>query len=141
MGTAGRDFERDREDEIHCRICASDIPRNDGVHIFAEDGRRHYLQTKIRKYLYILVSSEDKLSKMVCVTCIKRLESIHRFAMMAYRTQEKLKIQLYNNIDNTNTQDMERESIKDMQNTTRRIEDRGLLHTILTKVYIIIIIS
>lgn len=78
---------------------------------------------------------------MVCVTCIKRLESIHRFAMMAYRTQEKLKIQLYNNIDNTNTQDMERESIKDMQNTTRRIEDRGLLHTILTKVYIIIIIS
>lgn len=76
---------------------------------------------------------------MVCVTCIKRLESIHRFAMMAYRTQEKLKIQLYNNIDNT--QDMERESIKDMQNTTRRIEDRGLLHTILTKVYIIIIIS
>lgn len=78
---------------------------------------------------------------MVCVTCIKRLESIHRFAMMAYRTQEKLKIQLYNNIDNTNTQDMERESIKDIQNTTRRIEDRGLLHTILTKVYIIIIIS
>lgn len=78
---------------------------------------------------------------MVCVTCIKRLESIHRFAMMAYRTQEKLKIQLYNNSDNTNTQDMERESIKDMQNTTRRIEDRGLLHTILTKVYIIIIIS
>lgn len=78
---------------------------------------------------------------MVCVTCIKRLESIHRFAMMAYRTQEKLKIQLYNNIDNINTQDMERESIKDMQNTTRRIEDRGLLHTILTKVYIIIIIS
>lgn len=56
MGTASRDFERDREDEIHCRICASDIPRNDGVHIFAEDGRRHYLQTKIRKYLYILVS-------------------------------------------------------------------------------------
>lgn len=78
---------------------------------------------------------------MVCVTCIKKLESIHRFAMMAYRTQEKLKIQLYNNIDNTNTQDMERESIKDIQNTTRRIEDRGLLHTILTKVYIIIIIS
>lgn len=78
---------------------------------------------------------------MICVTCIKRLESIHRFAMMAYRTQEKLKIQLYNNIDNTNTQDMERESIKDIQNTTRRIEDRGLLHTILTKVYIIIIIS
>lgn len=80
------------------------------------------------------MSSEDKLSKMICVTCIRRLESIHRFAMMAYRTQEKLKSQLYNNSGDTNTQDIERESVKDMQNT-RRIEDRGLLHTILTKVY------
>ncbi|XP_048265563.1 zinc finger protein 90-like isoform X3 [Bombus affinis] len=69
---------------------------------------------------------------MVCVTCIKRLESIHRFAMMAYRTQEKLKSQLYSNSDDTNIQDVERESVKDVQNT-RRIEDRGLLHTILTK--------
>ncbi|KZC07417.1 hypothetical protein WN55_09409 [Dufourea novaeangliae] len=138
MGTAGRDFERDREDQLHCRICASDIPKSEGIHIFAEDGRRYYLQTKIRKYLYILVSSEDKLSKMVCVTCIKRLESIHRFAMMAYRTQEKLRLQLYNSIDNTNaTQDVELECIesklKDVQDGTKRMEDRGLLHTILTK--------
>ncbi|XP_076228681.1 uncharacterized protein LOC116433631 isoform X2 [Nomia melanderi] len=134
MGTAGRDFERDREDELHCRICASDIPRNDGVHIFAEDGRRHYLQTKIRKYLYISVSSEDKFSKMVCVTCVKRLESIHRFAMMAYRTQEKLKLQLYNSTENTNViQDVGLESSKDMQDGTKKVEDRGLLHTILTK--------
>ncbi|XP_043255841.1 zinc finger protein 358-like [Colletes gigas] len=134
MGTAGRDFERDRDDKLHCRICASDIPRNDGVHIFAEDGRRHYLQTKIRKYLYILVSSEDKLSKMVCATCIKRLENIHRFAMMAYRTQEKLRLQLYNNADNISAaQDVELESIKDAQDATKKMEDRGLLHTILTK--------
>lgn len=134
MGTAGRDFERDRKDELRCRICASDVPGNDGVHIFAEDGRRHYLQTKIRKYLYILVSSEDKLPKMVCGTCVKRLENIHRFAMMAYRTQEKLKLQLYNNTDNTDTiEDVELESIKDVQDTTKKTEDRGLLHTILTK--------
>ncbi|XP_017891888.1 zinc finger protein 177-like [Ceratina calcarata] len=133
MGTAGRDFEHDREDEPYCRICASDIPRNNGVHIFAEDGRRHYLQTKIRKYLYILVSSEDKLSKMVCVTCIKRLEGIHRFAMMAYRTQEKLKSQFYSNNVNTDSQDAETEDVKTVQEATKRIEDRGLLHTILTK--------
>ncbi|XP_076640166.1 uncharacterized protein LOC143351941 isoform X3 [Colletes latitarsis] len=80
------------------------------------------------------VSSEDKLSKMVCVTCIKRLENIHRFAMMAYRTQEKLRLQLYNNADNISAaQDVELESIKDVQDATKKMEDRGLLHTILTK--------
>lgn len=72
---------------------------------------------------------------MVCATCIKRLESIHRFAMMAYRTQEKLKSQLYSSTDNVSfVQDVEMESVKDMQDATKRIEDRGLLHTILTKV-------
>ncbi|XP_019700693.1 zinc finger protein 493 isoform X2 [Harpegnathos saltator] len=141
MGTAARDFEqRDRQADhrpmvFQCRICAANITAgNDGVHIFAEDGRRHYLQTKIRKYLYILVSSEDKFSKMVCSVCIKRLEGIHRFAMMAYRTQEKLRSQFYDNVDNTNpVQDEEIQSIKDMQDIPRRIEDRGLLHSILTK--------
>ncbi|KAG7199345.1 hypothetical protein KM043_018191 [Ampulex compressa] len=134
MGTAGRDFERDREEELQCRICASDIIRNDGLHIFAEDGRRHYLQTKIRKYLYILVSFEDKLSKMVCSTCVKRLESVHRFAMMAYRTQEKLRLQLYGNFDEMdNSQDVETDINKDMQDSTKKMEDRGLLHSILTK--------
>lgn len=81
------------------------------------------------------MSPEDKLSKMVCATCIKRLENIHRFAMMAYRTQEKLRLQLYNNTDNTSVaQDVELETIKDVQDVTKKMEDRGLLHTILTKV-------
>lgn len=66
MGTAARDLAtRDRQTDyrpmvFHCRICAANIAaNNDGVHIFAEDGRRHYLQTKIRKYLYILVSNRE----------------------------------------------------------------------------------
>lgn len=72
---------------------------------------------------------------MVCATCVKRLEGVHRFAMMAYRTQEKLRSQLYGNIDNTNpVQDDEIQSIKDMQDTAKKTENRGLLHTILTKV-------
>lgn len=55
--------------------------------------------------------------------------------MMAYRTQEKLRSQLYNNIDNTNSvQDDEVQSIKD---TAKKTEDRGLLHSILTKVCVI----
>lgn len=81
------------------------------------------------------VSSEDKFSKMACFTCIKRLEGVHRFAMMAYRTQEKLRSQLYGNIDNTNpVQDDEMQNIKDVQDTGKKTEDRGLLHSILTKV-------
>ncbi|XP_050466731.1 zinc finger protein 493-like isoform X3 [Cataglyphis hispanica] len=77
------------------------------------------------------VSLEDKFSKMVCSICIKRLEGVHRFAMMAYRTQEKLRSQFYNNIDNTNlVQDDEIQNIKD---TAKKTEDRGLLHSILTK--------
>lgn len=55
--------------------------------------------------------------------------------MMAYRAQEKLKLQLYVNIDNTNSvQDDEMQSIKDTQDTAKKTEDRGLLHSILTKV-------
>lgn len=79
------------------------------------------------------VSSEDKFSKMVCSICIKRLEGVHRFAMMAYRTQEKLRSQFYGNIDNTNSiQDDEMPNIKDTQKKT---EDQSLLHSILTKVH------
>ncbi|XP_014474550.1 PREDICTED: zinc finger and BTB domain-containing protein 49-like isoform X2 [Dinoponera quadriceps] len=141
MGTAARDLgQRDRQADrrpavFQCRICAATITADDdGLHIFAEDGRRHYLQTKIRKYLYILVSSEDKFSKMVCSVCIKRLEGVHRFAMMAYRTQEKLKSQLYGNVDNTNSvQHEQMHNIKDTQDIAKKVEDRGLLHSILTK--------
>lgn len=75
---------------------------------------------------------------MVCSICVRRLEGVHRFAMMAYRTQERLKLQLFSNVDNTNSvpEDEEMQIIKDAQNTVKKIEDRGLLHSILTKVYI-----
>lgn len=74
---------------------------------------------------------------MVCTVCIKRLEGVHRFAMMAYRTQEKLRLQFYGNVDNTNlVQDEEMQSIKDTQDIAKKVEDRGLLHSILTKVCI-----
>lgn len=76
---------------------------------------------------------------MVCSVCIKRLEGVHRFAMMAYRTQEKLRSQLYGNIDNTNpVQDEEIQNIKDTQDITKKVEERGLLHSILTKVCVML---
>lgn len=66
MDTAARDLEQQQRDRhadrpvAQCRICAADITDDDGMHIFAEDGRRHYLQTKIRKYLHILVSKKPR---------------------------------------------------------------------------------
>lgn len=45
------------KDELQCRICAEYISdKNDVVNIFDEDAKCNHLQTKIRKYLYILVS-------------------------------------------------------------------------------------
>lgn len=38
------------------------------------------------------ISVEDKLPKMVCCHCSKKLDSIHRFATMAVEMQDKLKI-------------------------------------------------
>lgn len=67
MNTAARDLQRQQRNRqadrlvAQCRICAADIATDDdGMHIFAEDGRRHYLQTKIRKYLHILVSKKTR---------------------------------------------------------------------------------
>lgn len=58
MGTAGRDFEErnHHDNDEQCRICANYVTKKEGVDIFDEEGKRHYLQTNIRKYLYILVS-------------------------------------------------------------------------------------
>lgn len=36
-----------------CRICLNDI--TSGVLIFSEEGKRQYLEAKVRKYLYITV--------------------------------------------------------------------------------------
>ncbi|XP_048508991.1 zinc finger protein 625-like isoform X2 [Athalia rosae] len=80
------------------------------------------------------VSTDDKLPKMVCSTCTKRLDGIHRFTTMAHRTQEKLRLQLSEINDNEkSTDDVDDEKILDIQEDTRGMEDRGLLHSILTK--------
>lgn len=40
------------------------------------------------------VSIKDSLPKMVCTTCLKKLENIHRFAKMAAEMQEKFRMLL-----------------------------------------------
>ncbi|KAJ8886207.1 hypothetical protein PR048_012416, partial [Dryococelus australis] len=76
--------------ESLCRICA--IEQTDSILIFSEEGQKLYLEAKMKKYLTITVSSNDKLPKMVCLNCCKKLDSIHRFASMAVKMQDKLKI-------------------------------------------------
>ncbi|XP_049776927.1 zinc finger and SCAN domain-containing protein 2-like [Schistocerca cancellata] len=72
-----------------CRICTNE--NTEGVPIFGEDGKKLYLEEKIKKYLTITVTSEDDLPKMVCGNCCRKLDSIHRFVSMAIKMQDKLK--------------------------------------------------
>ncbi|KAG8229646.1 hypothetical protein J437_LFUL008578 [Ladona fulva] len=73
-----------------CRICTAE--QEEGIFIFGEEGKRLFLEAKMKKYLYIAVSADDRLPKMVCSNCSKKLESIHRFASMAVEMQDKLTV-------------------------------------------------
>ncbi|KAF5297831.1 hypothetical protein FQR65_LT09902 [Abscondita terminalis] len=99
-----------------CRICSTEL--ENGVLVFGEEGKKLYLQAKIRKYLYIKISVEDKLPKMICENCCKKLEGIHKFATMAVKIQDKFN-KLVDSSNNT------------IQNN--HSENKGLLHTYLTK--------
>lgn len=77
MSSTARDLEQQQQQQhrdrqaanrpaAQCRICATDIATDDDwMHIFAEDGRGHYLQIKIRKYLHILVSGERAFARTI----------------------------------------------------------------------------
>ncbi|KAF5281652.1 hypothetical protein FQA39_LY17750 [Lamprigera yunnana] len=99
-----------------CRICSAEL--ENGVFIFGEEGKNLYLQAKIQKYLYIKISVEDKLPKMICESCCRKLDSIHKFAMMAVKIQDK-----FNKLVTETSINI----------TTDRGESKGLLHTYLTK--------
>lgn len=66
---------------------------------------------------------------MVCATCIGKLDGIHTFASMALKSQEKLKKE-YSKSLITNSF----ETVDSTDNCANNLEDRGLLHSILTKV-------
>lgn len=75
--------------------------------------------------LYLKVSSEDRLPKIVCTMCIKRLENIHRFVTLSHRAQDKLKVQYYGR-DNGD--------IKQINDNDDDKGDKRLLRSILNKV-------
>ncbi|XP_014203985.1 zinc finger protein 26-like [Copidosoma floridanum] len=160
MGTTGRDptpkiehqLENKEEEGVvnrgarlvqqRCRICAGSVRRvearepEDGggeaqagqaVCVFGEEGRKRSLQRNVLKYLHIRITSEDTLPKMVCTTCIDKLDGIHDFATMALRSQEKLKQELLRVPGDPTI------VVDSLDSCPDKLEDRGLLHSILTK--------
>ncbi|XP_058792916.1 zinc finger protein 32-like isoform X2 [Phymastichus coffea] len=116
-----------------CRICAATVPPAEAAaaaRIFGQEGRRRNLQRNIRKYLYITVSSEDKLPKMVCASCVGKLDGIHAFATMALRSQEKLKQELLKTPPDL---PVTVDSLDSSDSLPNKLGERGLLHSILTK--------
>ncbi|XP_034937410.1 zinc finger protein 691-like [Chelonus insularis] len=125
MDTNGCNLRSD--EELQCRICAEYVEDKNGkMYIFDDDAKKNYLQTKIRKYLYVLVSLEDRLPKMVCLTCVRKLESIHRFASMAHKAQEKLRTQFCSQFEED---DIKKKDDDDDNDDAKG--ERGLLRSIL----------
>ncbi|XP_075210813.1 uncharacterized protein LOC142318153 [Lycorma delicatula] len=110
-------MDEDKKFENICRICTDE---SEGINIFSEEGKKYNLEGKIRKYLYISVYIEDKLPKMVCSDCTKKLDNVHQFATMAVKMQEKLKNYL-------------KTKSEEMLNETQEDHEGSLLHSILTK--------
>ncbi|XP_060536872.1 zinc finger protein 26-like [Cylas formicarius] len=99
-----------------CRICSVEVKC--GVFLFGEEAKRSFLHAKIRKYLSVSISLEDRLPKMICEGCILKLDGFHKFATMAIKNQERMTKFLLSSNDDT-------ESTKS--------ETKSLLHTYLTK--------
>lgn len=97
---------------LKCRLCSS--PGENGIMAFSDEGLIRCLQQHIKKYLYITVTMDDKLTKFVCSECLNMLESFHCFAIMASQSQRDL-IQ----------------ASKD--ETSKKATTNGLLHAYLTK--------
>nr|CAD7416647.1 unnamed protein product [Timema poppensis] len=96
-----------------CRICTGE--QTECVSIFSEEGKKLYLEAKMKKYLSITVSSCDKLPKMVCLNCCKKLDSVHRFVSMAVKMQDKLK------------------TLVELHSSTDVKKEHSILHSILSK--------
>ncbi|KAJ8941874.1 hypothetical protein NQ318_001727 [Aromia moschata] len=99
-----------------CRICYTEFAN--GINLFGEEARRSFLHAKIRRYLSLTISLEDKLPKMICSECCLKLDGFHKFATMALRNQEKMSKFVFCNTNNVEPKES---------------ESKSLLHTYLTK--------
>mgnify|MGYP002716723775 FL=1 len=76
------------------------------------------------------MSIKDSLPKMVCTTCLKKLENIHRFAKMAAEMQEKFRMLLATKqekpkIKIKSLDDINKEAVKECNNKSVVINDEN----------------
>lgn len=67
----------DRKEKCVCRLCYYETI--DTVDIFSQKGIDFDYEGKIKKYLYLSVSTMDRYPKTCCWMCTQNLETFHRF--------------------------------------------------------------
>ncbi|KAK3909437.1 Zinc finger protein 782 [Frankliniella fusca] len=67
-----------------CRLCANP---NGGIPISSSCGNESYISEKIRKYLSISVSEEEKLSFLLCSRCCEKLSNFDDFVNQCMQVQ------------------------------------------------------
>ncbi|XP_069671333.1 uncharacterized protein [Periplaneta americana] len=72
-----------------CRLCASE--HRLGLNMFGVEGVALELQSKIKMYLSIDVSSGDELPKRVCYQCLYRIETFHSFKQSCIESEHTLR--------------------------------------------------
>ena len=67
----------------YCRLCASNMVQDQLLHLFGDLNPDTEEETghaaKLRTFLNFSVSSEDRLPKTVCVTCVTNLDYCIQF--------------------------------------------------------------
>ncbi|KXJ71893.1 hypothetical protein RP20_CCG019437 [Aedes albopictus] len=71
-----------------CRLCGYNSP--DLIAIFGEQGVAAEYAHKIGRYLYLLVTTGDDLSKAICWMCSEQLDSFHRFHKKINELQQRM---------------------------------------------------
>uniref|UniRef100_A0A336LDN6 CSON007298 protein n=1 Tax=Culicoides sonorensis TaxID=179676 RepID=A0A336LDN6_CULSO len=71
-----------------CRLCTASQGKK--VHIFSEEGKQKQLQAKISKGLLINVDENDKLPKILCVSCVQQVETIYDYKNNCVQAQNLL---------------------------------------------------
>ncbi|KAL7298791.1 hypothetical protein TKK_0008535 [Trichogramma kaykai] len=146
--TASDDEDDEDEEEnepivTRCRICAQVLPADSldaAICLFDEkneekEEERSDLQSHILKYLHIRISPDDRLTKMVCATCVDKLEMIHEFATKALESQEKLRAELSSERSSASSKQQvdDRPTTDDDYLHVARQDNKNLLHTMLTQ--------
>lgn len=86
-----------------CRLCATKTTLVLGIHIFENEGSLREVRKKIECCLPLQIHQTDALPKMICETCLYKVEVLFEFRERVVRT-EKLLHDLVKELDNEKLQ-------------------------------------